>query len=201
MVTRTTSPESVTIPAIDIRNITLTLIGDAPLIVHKWSEKAKRQMLEKQTKAARTAKEAKNPEQDYMDSLYVMEDGRYGFPAIGIKAAAVSACRFVEGMRMTEARGAFHINAELLPVNGTPTMREDMVRVGMGVADLRYRGEFKLPWSIEVPIAYNAKFITVAQIVNLFNNAGFGVGIGEWRPDRDGQMGRFHVASSEEMNA
>jgi len=60
----------------------LTLIGDSPLITHQWSAKAKKMMLDKQMKKATGAREAKNPEQDYKDSLYVHPDGGYGFPAI-----------------------------------------------------------------------------------------------------------------------
>ena len=48
MSTRAKSINEVTIPAIDIRTFTVRVVGDSPLIVHKWSEKAKREMLEKQ---------------------------------------------------------------------------------------------------------------------------------------------------------
>jgi hypothetical protein len=73
-------------------------------------------------------------------------------------------------------------------------MREDMVRVGMGTADIRYRPEFT-EWSVKLPIKYNADAISLDQLVNLFTLAGFGVGVGEWRPERDGQYGMFHVAA------
>lgn len=66
------------------------------------------------------------------------------------------------------------------------------MRVGMGVADIRYRCEFK-EWSAVVKIRYNASVLSEAQIRNLFNVAGFGVGIGEWRPEKDGSFGMFHV--------
>ena len=46
--------EVITIPAIDIRTATITIKGDSPLIVHKWSEKAKKMMLDKQMKVATT---------------------------------------------------------------------------------------------------------------------------------------------------
>lgn len=185
------------LPALRIETITLMLVGDSPLIVHAWSEKAKRQMLEKQMKKATKAKEAKDPEADYEACFYRTSTGGYGFPAIGVKAAMVGACRFVD-MRMTEARGAFHIDGEMVPVIGEPRMREDMVRVGMGTADIRYRPEF-VDWKIPAEIKFNSSVISAEQIANLLNTAGFAIGIGEWRPEKNGQYGRFHVGGETEQ--
>ena len=182
------------LPALQIERLGLTLVGDSPLIVHAWSEKAKKQMLDKQMKKASKGKEAKDPEADYEACFYRTESGAYGFPAIGVKAAMVSACRFVS-MKMTEARGAFHIDCEMLEVIGDPRPREDMVRVGMGTADIRYRPEF-VDWRIPVVVKFNANAISAEQIANLLNTAGFAIGIGEWRPERNGQYGRFHVEGS-----
>jgi hypothetical protein len=182
------------IPPIDVRTLELTVVGDSPLICHRWSEKAKKQMLDKQMKKAKTAKEAKDPEADFRASLYEHPDGGYGFPCVAFKASAVGACRFSDGIKMTEARGAFHIVGELAKIDGTPTMRDDMVRVGMGTADIRFRGEFK-SWRVTLTVKYNAAAISAEQIVNLFNLAGFGVGVGEWRPEKDGSYGRFHVST------
>jgi hypothetical protein len=151
-------------------------------------------MLDKQMKKAKTAKEAKDPEADFRASLYEHPDGGYGFPCVAFKASAVGACRFSDGIKMTEARGAFHIVGELAKIDGTPTMRDDMVRVGMGTADIRFRGEFK-SWRVTLTVKYNAAAISAEQIVNLFNLAGFGVGVGEWRPEKDGSYGRFHVST------
>lgn len=183
---------NVEIPAIRRETVDIVLIGDSPLISHKWSEKAKKEMRDKQMGKAKTAKAPKDPERDFQESLYEHPDGGYGFPCVAFKAAAVGACRFTDGLKMTTARGAFHVNGELAKIEGEPTKREDMVRVGMGTADIRYRGEFK-EWRTTLSVTYNADAITVSQIVNLFNLAGFGVGVGEWRPERDGSYGRFSV--------
>lgn len=188
--------QKIELPALSIQTITLMLIGDSPLIVHAWSEKAKRQMLEKQMKKASKGKEAKDPEADYEACFYRTEGGGYGFPAIGVKAAMVAAARYVDA-KMTVLRGAFHIDCEMLPVIGEPRPREDMVRVGMGTADIRYRPEFP-EWRIPATIKFNTAAISAEQIANLLNVAGFGVGIGEWRPERNGQYGRFHVGSDGE---
>src|SRR3546814_3661620 len=63
----------------------------------------------------------------YEACFYRTPTGDYGFPTIGLKAAMVGACRFVD-MKMTEARGAFHIDGEMLTVQGEPRPRADMVR-------------------------------------------------------------------------
>lgn len=77
-----------------------------------------------------------------------------------------------------------------------PVMREDMVRVGLGSADIRYRGEFN-NWYIDFKLRFNAngKF-TLEQIINIINAGGAVCGIGEWRPERDGQYGMYHVEAN-----
>jgi hypothetical protein len=190
---------TVVLPPLQIETVNVTLIGDTPLIVHRWSEKAKKQMLDKQMKKASAGKEAKDPERDFRESLYVLEDGSFGFPIIGFKAAAVTACTSIGSMTKVAARQAFHVDGEFAVIEGDePTMREDMVRVGMGTADIRYRGEFK-QWFTTIAVKYNANVMSAEQILNLMQTAGFAVGVGEWRPEKDGQFGRFHVATAKEM--
>ena len=187
--------EVVELKSIRIERINLEIEGDSALIVHAWSAKAKKEMLDKQMKKAKTAKDAKDPQRDYEEAFYRLPDGKPGFPTIAFKQAAVSAGgRFSDGLKMTELRGAFFIDGELAEIKGEPNMREDTVRVGMGTADIRYRPEFKT-WKVTLPIKYNADKISLEQLVNLFNLAGFGVGVGEWRPEKDGQYGMFHVVT------
>lgn len=192
MATQSVKSQVIEIPPIRIKDFAFRLVGDSPLISHRWSDKAKQMMLDKQMGKAVQKKPPKDPQQEFLDSLYPFPGGGYGFPSVAFKAAAVSACRSVEGIKMTEARAAFHIPGELVKINGEPSMREDMVRISMGTADIRYRGEFR-DWSVELLIRFNESVLTPAQIVNLFNVAGFGVGVGEWRPEKDGSYGMFHV--------
>lgn len=205
------------LPALNIGVMEITLIGDSPLIVHAWSEKAKKEMLGKQMKQAKGAKEAKDPLRDFEDSMYRMADGGYGFPSVAFKAAAVTAGTSVSGLTKIQARQAFHVMGEDVDVRGTfdgsvsrvnlvriegcsPQMREDMVRVGMGTADIRYRAEYP-DWFVKVLVRYNANVLSEGQILNLLNTAGFAVGVGEWRPEKDGQYGMFHVATEKEQMA
>jgi hypothetical protein len=201
---------SIDLPPLDIQAMKVRLIGDSPLIVHAWSPKALKQMADKQQRKASAGREAKDPWADFCGSMYWLserpdrpteedvESARFGFPAIAFKAAAVTACTSIGSVTKVAARQAFHVEGEMVEIIGpAPSMREDVCRVGMGTADLRYRGEFS-PWSCELTVKFNAGLMSAAQVVNLFQTAGFAVGVGEWRPERDGPYGRFHVASDGE---
>lgn len=179
-------------PTLQIKTAHVVLTGDSPLIMHRWSEKAKGEMRDKHAKKAKGGKEQRNPDAEFEASIYRDENNHHAFPAVAFKACAVDACSFVDGMTKVEARGCFHINGDLVLIHGEPVMREDMVRVGMGSADLRYRAEFK-SWRAEFPVRYNARAISLEQLANLFHIGGFAVGVGEWRPQKDGSFGMFHV--------
>ncbi len=195
--------DTLVIPDVRIGKFTITLVGDTPLIVHRWSEKAKKMMLDKQMKKAKAAKQAKDPNADFEATMYRFADGEHGFPASGFKATAVNAVRQVDGIFMTEVRGAFQVQGET-SVSGEalvrlkcsePVMREDMVRIGKGVSDIRYRAMYE-EWEVEITITHNADYMSKEQIMNLFNTAGFCSGVGEWRPSSPkcaGSYGMFHV--------
>jgi len=187
----------VTLPQLDTKQATFTIKGVTPLIVNKFSEKAKQMMLDKQTKKATKGREAKVPKDQFKGSIYYFADGKKsGFPAVGFKAAMVRAGKQL-GMNMTDSRGKFHVLAQegdLIEIKGKVTMREDMVRLATGVADIRFRGEYK-EWSAKVTILYNAAVISEEQLAMLLRSAGFSCGIGEWRPEKSnsGSFGLFEV--------
>ena len=208
--------EVIEIRPIEVQKTTIRIVGDTPLIMHAWSEKAKREMLEKQMKVTKSkSRDAKNPVEDFIRSMYwltpmpqemtmeafyeaIDSGAKFGFPVTAFKQAAISAAyRLGWAKDKMSMRGAFFIggdeNQMLRIESDTPVMREDMVKVGMGTADIRYRGEFR-NWFADVEISFNKNGqYTLEQIINIINAGGYACGIGEWRPERDGQYGMFHV--------
>jgi len=200
----------IVIPKINIKEFKMTLVGDSPLMCHRWSEKIKKQMLDVHMKKAKTAKEAKNPVEDFIESLYwltekpteytteafeeaIQKGAKFGFPATAFKSAAVSAgYRAKITKDKVSSYGAFHINSELVEIEGVPEIREDMVRLNGLTPDIRYRGEFK-QWKTSFVVRYNAGVYGVEQIVSLFNLGGFACGVGEFRVEKGGTCGMFHV--------
>lgn len=188
------------IPPMTIKKARITLEGDSPLIVHAWDEKAKQEILDKQMKKAKQAKAAKDPDAMYEACFHRMPDGAYAFPSVAFKSAAVTACSHVADITKVAARGAFHIQGDLLPLSYSDIERRvDMVRIAMGTADVRIRPQFN-GWSVSFIVRYNANVLSLDQIAILFDTAGFAVGVGEWRPEKDGSNGMFHVADVIEVN-
>lgn len=200
----------------------LWLVGDTPLITHAWSEKAKREMLQKQVKATKAGKDQRDPQADFVSSLYEMgqdKDGNdiYGFPATGVKNCILSAAHKDKGIARTSVMSALWIDAAMTRVRpalagavcdmplvriygGAPEMREDMVKIGSGlnkIANLAYRGQFTV-WAMNISGRFNASVITPDALAFLIQESGVASGLGEWRNERKGMFGAFHLASAEE---
>jgi len=203
--------EITTIPALDIRDFTIQVIGTTPLIVHAFSEKGRKAIEDKQQKKAKVAKAARDPEEEYKDCFYLMpgsgpagtKTARYGIPAAGFKKGAISACRYIDGLSMTKANGAFFVlddGGGLIEIEcSEPFMRVDTVRIGPQKAlDIRYRPEFS-EWKCNLRIRHNAANVSAEQIINLFHHAGFHVGYGEMRPEKGGySYGMYEVRTATE---
>lgn len=170
--------------------------GTTPLIVHNFSEKSKRAMLDAM-QGKRSPKQPKDPEAEYEAAFYRLEDGGYGFPANAFKLALVDASRFygkdVTKVALRQFVFIFGENqSPLVKIDGEPVMREDVVRVGNGGTDLRYRPEFA-EWSTILQVSYITSALTRDSVLSLIDAAGLGVGVGEWRPAKDGTNGTFKV--------
>lgn len=220
--------EVITIQPVEKAIAEITIVGETPLIVHAWSEKAKKEMLDaQQGKAKGKKKTFKNPVADFIRSMYwlsgmpevpdeateeeceeifnnaIKNGAKFGFPAVAIKKAAVSAA-YRQGIVKDKvtANGSFFLlgvdDPEFVEIETKepPVMREDMVKLMGKTADLRYRGEFR-NWQCKCKISYlkNGVF-SLESIISMINLGGFVCGLGEWRTEKGGISGAFRVQST-----
>ena len=225
MATTKTTTEVIEIKPIEMKTVELTLIGDTPLIIHAWSEKAKKQMLDAQMGLAKGKKKAfKSPADDFIQSAYwltekpkyddntseeekmnafyeaIQNGAKFGFPLTAFKQCGISAA-YRSGWVKNQMglRGAFFLESDYGDyaeiISDTPVMREDMVKIAGGTADIRYRPEYN-NWRTTVRLKYNANGdFSLENLINIINAGGTICGVGEWRPERDGRFGMFHVAT------
>ena len=178
--------------------LTTRIVGTSPFIQHKWSEKAIRMIEEKQAGIKTKNREPRNPQQEFEDAAYVCENGVFGFPAGGVKACLIGAAHKDLGLEKTLLRKSLFIipddkvNNLVAMETSDPVMRQDVVKIGMNQTDLRYRPEFR-DWAMVLRFEYDSQALAKDTILNLIQRAGFGVGLGEWRPERGGENGRFEL--------
>jgi len=190
------------IPEIRLGRMIVNIKGETPLITNRFGEQKRRMIEDKQQKKARGPREARIPDEEFQDALHLVSGqygdagAVYGFPAAGLKKALVVAGGRFADEKMTHLRGVINIMGDVIPIIGSaPAMRSDTVRLRDGTASIAYRPQF-MPWSMEIPIVYNSALIGQAQILNLFQIAGFSVGIGAWRPECNGTCGQFTLSDT-----
>jgi hypothetical protein len=203
--------QQITIEKIAVQRMTVPIVGTTPLIVHNFSEKSKRQMLDAQ-QGRKNVKVARDPEAEYEAAFYrIAREGQpdgYGVPAVAFKQATISAARFYKSVKMSELKQALFFRGlltkadpqQLVEIHGEPEMREDVVRLG-GIgrsADLRYRPEFR-EWRAELEIEFVASLLSEDSVLSLLGAGGLGVGVCEWRPEKGGDFGRYEIDPDREV--
>lgn len=229
----------ITLKPIKLTSANVRIVGDTPLLVHKWTFKAMRELVMGSDKIAR--KIPRNPFAEVAASLYWMEPerdpfpftanmvtdpegteyyalldkyeayteedllrdmegARFGFPVTGVKSAGISAV-FRNGLHKNKVslQAGFFIRGEgeqqltEIKFEGPVGIRQDTVRVGMGSADMRYRPVFE-NWSMNLEVQFDKNgVLDLTNIVNIINRGGHFNGIGEWRLEKGGQFGAYHV--------
>lgn len=191
MTTKTTTV-NITEPKIELAQF--HLIGTAPLVQARFSEKAQNMMMAKHAEGStakkRTAKAARDFDDDARQAMHVCHDGKPGVPAGAFRAAMISACRLV-GYKMTIAKLSVFVDADgfdrvdnvpLVYVSGEYEFFQMHTRNATGVADIRSRPMWK-SWTIDLRVKYDADQFTLTDVSNLVARVGLQVGIGEGRPD------------------
>ena len=191
------SSDSVKLAPIKRQQVKMRIVGISPLIQHQWGEKALEMMRDKHAGKKTKNRDVRDPHAEGMAAMYVTDDGVPGVPAMAIKTAIITAAHKDIGVEKTLVRKSLFIvtsdSKRILPMDcDEPEIKEDTVRVGQGSADLRYRPYFHR-WAVDIVWEIDAELLQINDLLNLIDRAGFGVGIGEWRPEKGGEYGRFQV--------
>lgn len=199
------SSQSLKLKPISRMSVKLRIVGTSPIIQHKWSEKALREIREKHAGKKTKSREIRNPEAEGQAAMYVTDKGKPGIPAMALKTSIINAAHKDIGIEKTLVRKALFLRVSdgnmVVPFAecSEPYIREDYVRVGQGSTDLRYRPQFDR-WAVDIEFELDAELLQLDDLLNLVDRAGFGVGICEWRPEKGGEFGRFQVDRSKRIN-
>lgn len=155
--------------AIDLKRATVRIEGESPLLMPR----------------TRHPEETLSPQEEFERSLRQISPSRFGFPSDGVFSALMTAAG-------RSLRGVVNLlGGPLIEITGSqPRMRQDPV------ADpdhpVTCRAEF-YPWELVIRLQYDCARMELAELIELFERAGFQVGIGSHRPERGGTFGTFTV--------
>lgn len=185
--------QEVEIKPLSKQQIRLKIKGLTPLLMEKMDMAVVEAYNKK--KANKLVEKDRRAEEDKLgDKIYYDEKGNIGFPASGFARGMVEVAPYLE-MTKKDVKGSVRILGNIIPIN----FKKQTVNVAWG----RSSGMTKAPrkivrpefhdWACELEIMYNANNISIEQIVNLVNWAGFQQGLGSWRAEKGGAYGSYEV--------
>jgi hypothetical protein len=188
-----TKNAAIQIQAPNFQTASFELIGTAPLVVERFSQKAKTMMrngMEEGQKGKKgKTKEPRDFSTEFPASMYILPDGTPGMNAAAFRNAMIRACA-AAAFKMTLAKMSIFVIADgldkfdgtpLVRIQGEPEAYEAMVRLPNGAADIRVRAMWR-EWTISLNVRWDADQFNIADVSNLLTRAGYQVGIGAGRP-------------------
>lgn len=208
MSAKTAQAGSVALRSIESADFVLRNLPGSLLVVHAFAEKAKEEIRQKQQKKARQAKPERKPQEECDAARYVDAKGRECVPVTALKKAIVSAATAFDDLTKVGLRQALFVaptddpGGALVPIetsSGKPAkaiMREDAVTIGINTRGLAYRPSYP-EWMLRVTVQFNTRLVSREQLQALVQQAGWGVGICEGRPEKTSALGwgRFEIVN------
>lgn len=190
--------KSLVIAAPNFKVAVFKIRGTTPLVMHKFSEKAKQTMIKTQEEGSTgkrrgAKKDPKNFDRLWKDATHLSREGWAGIPAVAFFKAMVAACRMVD-FKQTHARQAFYVvpdgwsrdpgdRSGLVKITkGEPSRFDAPVRLQGTTTDIRSRPLWEPGWECSVKIRFDADMFNITDVANLLMRAGNQVGILEGRP-------------------
>jgi len=187
--------QSAVIERSNVFSITVEVTGTAPLIQNKFAQKSIEEMLRKHMGLS-VQREKKVPAECIERATIRNDAGIVCIPPTAFKKAMLTASGSVKGLKKGQLRTQLFIEGKSIPITFSRMVPQmDMVRTsGMSrTPDVRFRPRFE-DWVARMTIQF-PEFIPVQTVVDLLSRAG-SVGVGEWRPEKDGTFGTFEVTRS-----
>jgi hypothetical protein len=190
-----TDPQTISIKPPNLKTAIFSIIGTAPYVQARFSQKAMTQMIADQSAGSQAKSKKVRSAKDF-DALcegakHIADAGWLGIPASAFRAAMISACRTIN-FKMTLAKLSVFVEADgfdkvdgtpLLKIAGKPHRVDHAVRNATGVVDIRPRPMWDAGWTADVRVRWDADQFSLEDVTNLMSRVGKQVGIGEGRPD------------------
>ena len=186
---------------IEIRELTkesikLKIVGVTPLLMEKMDMSVVEFYDGKKGKK-NVVKDTRTEEEKVESKAYKDSDENYVLPSHMILKCLEETAPYIEGLDKKRVKGSirfkkpeFRLDYGSYCINRTSGKTSGMTKAPR----LILRPQFN-DWSCEVDIIYNSGLISAELLFNMFNIAGFNLGLGGWNPFHGGTYGQFEVTT------
>lgn len=188
------------------RRLTFCLIGETPLIMNRFSEKARQEMLLpalKKNRAEKATSLKHDPLAEFRGGLYMSRNPNaptaIHFPTNAFHKAVGQAAIDIPGQAKSVMLRLTSVTTDTVHLYGLPALFCRMVRSGgmSAVPDIRTRPIFA-EWACTLEFQIVSNLVKESQVANLLAAAGTIVGMGDWRPQKGGSYGRFRMTTPDD---
>jgi hypothetical protein len=190
------------VDAPNMATATFEIIGTSPLVVHRFSAKAKAEMINKMVNPPKPGSKVKrkplDQEANYNEARYISPEGWDGFNAAAVRNALISACRLT-GVKMTIAKLSIFVHRDgvdkdephynLVRIYGERKRFDAIGRLDSGAPNPVSRPSY-FPWRSKLRITFDQDQFTIQDIANLLKRVGMQIGLCEGRHDSKNSAGQ-----------
>lgn len=177
------------------------LLGTSPMIMHRFSSKAVRELLlpsPKKNAAEKATTLKHDPVTEFRETIYRNRDPRtpaaIHVPTNAFSQALANVALDMPGATKSQLIRLTSVVDSHIDLFGLPRLYMAMVRQS-GIErtpDVRTRAIFPR-WACSLTVQYVASLLKENQIANLLANSGIIIGIGDWRSQKGGNNGSFKL--------
>jgi hypothetical protein len=194
------------IESIKIGSLRAYLLSTSALIMHRFSKKAREELLlpRGEMNRAEKAEHLKHdPLAEFRESIYRNRDPNaptlIHFPSGAFGKAMASTALDIPGATRAQMARLTNVVSTQVTLYGVPQLYMTMVRNSdmNHTPDIRTRAIFP-EWACELEAEFVATLIKEGQCGNLLAAAGRIRGIGDWRPEKGGMHGMFKIIEADD---
>ena len=196
----------------------VNIIGITPILMHSGAgidpdhpaNVEKESLLRRRTTSRTESETERLHELECRVSLWLTEDERPTIPAMAIRSSLETAARRLrQGPQVREGLSilpetVFEYDQEKYGTTLDELVKSTQFRAGVVVQRqrfLRTRARFDVPWSCTFQADCDSELVDERQLESWLEIAGRRIGLGDWRPEKSGDFGRFEVTGLREAEA
>jgi hypothetical protein len=200
----------ITVAELKQKRMTVYVKGESPLIIHRISMDASKQLLlpsRRKNQAEREATAKHDPLREYREAFY-LDNSENGLTRLQLRAAAFKGSMMTAALRMpgatkTEIGQLVTVLDDMVPIWGVPEMYMTDVR-NSGInktPDIRTR-PIVPQWATKFVVSITVPMVNETAVAKLLGGGGQIAGVGDGRNEK-GKLayGRYQIISAEEFES